>query len=345
MIKNFFNSAWNFSGISEDSYSFDNVYVHPKSGAIFDAKFEPIFDVLYEVLYWNPAIRKEIMNDKDLLEKELAERKHKISQMSCELREEITRSIANKDISRFALDGEFVYLLHPFGWYAYGHLHDTLMRLYPLRELKNKDQLNLLCSDFRRVIEFEEHLSALGYNPNNIFEQRQLPNFIFVKRLHVGINPATVTSYTPETYNWMKKSYIEYFNRQKSDDFSHVKGLYLSRNLVKAGSRGVLNEGDVIEYLAPRGFVVLDGTQKLSDVVNYFSTAKYIIGPHGSLLANVMFADKDCKIIEFCPSNRPDGSFRSKYKDAESYNQVLVDADENFNIKIDIEQLEEFLND
>ncbi|WP_202941825.1 glycosyltransferase 61 family protein [Alteromonas macleodii] len=70
-----------------------------------------------------------------------------------------------------------------------------------------------------------------------------------------------------------------------------------------------------------------------------FSNAELIVGVHGSLFVNTIFANDTCKIIEYCPANRPDFSFQNKYKNAINYTHFLVDADSDFNIDIDLNEL------
>jgi hypothetical protein len=53
-------------------------------------------------------------------------------------------------------DFDYVYMLHPFGFYAYGHLFDSLQRLQhalPATALKRK----ILCSRTDRIVDFEQH--------------------------------------------------------------------------------------------------------------------------------------------------------------------------------------------
>ncbi|WOD06175.1 glycosyltransferase family 61 protein [Marinomonas sp. GJ51-6] len=170
---------------------------------------------------------------------------------------------------------EAIYMLHPFGWYAYGHLHDSLMRLCSMPDTPN--DTNILCCDYRRVVEFEEHIEALGYNRECIIDQRSLPRFIKVSTLHYPVNPGVPTNYTAESYSWMRNRYLTHFVTETEAPKQQIKGLYLSRNSVKAGARGVTNESEVIEILAKNGFTILDGTQSLGEMVQLFSSADLII--------------------------------------------------------------------
>ena len=114
----------------------------------------------------------------------------------------------------------------------------------------------------------------------------------------------------------------------------------MSRNHIKAGSRGVINEKEVIETLTKKEFIVLNGQEPLDLVVEYFANAKTIVGAHGSMFANSIFCNQETKIIEFCPNNRACYNFRNTFKKAENYNHILTEADEFNNINIDLNLLD-----
>lgn len=335
MAIDFISSHWNFTGVDKLYYELEDVYVETTTGYLYDSSFEPIFKLYYEALFWGPAIPAKNFQVPHLLHETLCKKYVKVAKHAEDLKAQIENTGKIKTIA------EAIYILHPFGWYAYGHLHDSLMRLFSMPA--KGSSCNLLCSDFRRVVEFEEHISALGFDKEKIRDRRKLPRFIRVEKLHYPVNPAVPTNYTKESYEWMRDKYLNYFTDK--DNFTPKKGLYLSRNSVKAGARGVSNEAEVIEYLVKHGYTVVDGTQDLKEMVQLFSGAEKIIGPHGSLFVNTIFAGENAKIYEFCPKNRPDYSFRNKHKAAAKYEHYLVDADEQFNIEIDLKKLEEIIND
>jgi len=153
---------------------------------------------------------------------------------------------------------------------------------------------------------------------------------------------APVTTFTKECHKWLHSSYLAYFNIDYNP--SSRKPIYLSRNHIVPGKRGVVNESDILEYLTSFDTIILTGAEPLREIVNAFHHASAVIGPHGSLFANLLFSKEDCLIVEYCSSNRVDKSFLLKQKYAKDYHQIIVDADENFNIHIDIGRLKELLN-
>lgn len=335
MAIDFISSHWNFTGVDKLYYELEDIYIETTTGFVYDSSYQPIFKLYYESLFWGPAIPAKNFQAPHLLHESLCKKYIKVAKHADDLRAQLENTGKIKTID------EAVYLLHPFGWYAYGHLHDSLMRLFSLPEsIRDKD---LLCCDYRRVVEFEEHIKALGFEEERIRDRRKLPRFIKVTKLHYPVNPAVPTNYTKESYEWMRKQYLSYFIG--GQEVEPIKGIYLSRNSVKAGARGVTNEAEVIEYLSKHGFTVVDGTQNLMEMVRLFASAEKIIGPHGSLFVNTIFAGENAEIYEFCPKNRPDYSFRNKYKAATKYEHHLLDADEKHNIQIDLKTLEEIIND
>ena len=74
--------------------------------------------------------------------------------------------------------------------------------------------------------------------------------------------------------------------------------LYISRS--RAGSRRVLNEAAVLDYLIPLGYqpVWLEDLS-FSEQVGLFQQAEQIIAPHGAGLANLIWCQPGAKVVEF----------------------------------------------
>jgi Glycosyltransferase 61 len=87
------------------------------------------------------------------------------------------------------------------------------------------------------------------------------------------------------------------------------KRLYVSR--AGAAWRSVINEDEVMQRLAPLGFVktTLDGLSVLEQV-KLFSQAECVIAPHGAALANLVFSPPGTKVIEFLPRKLQDTYYR-----------------------------------
>jgi capsular polysaccharide biosynthesis protein len=219
-------------------------------------------------------------------------------------------------------------------------LHDSLNRLYPWRHLERRDDDRLLVSRTNKVSDFHIHCKAYGFDEKSILECQKEGRFLKIPTLYYGVNPSFYTSFTPDCYAWVKDGYDSLFPAPAR----RIPGIYLDRNHVKSNARGVENNEEVKDYLRSRGFVVVTGEESLSEIYQLFSSAQCIVGPHGSVFVNTIFCQSDCQIIEYCPSNRPDFSFLHKYKLAQDYTHILVEADSDFNISINISELSNMLD-
>lgn len=329
----FLESNRNFTKLDKLSYCLEDVFIDTKTGLILDLDRNILWDFAYEVLYWNPTIRPPSFKSQNELNKVLNEKKEKYQD---ELRTLSAREFVR--CHRFSDEEDVLYFLHPFGWYPYGHLHDTLQRAFALDRERITNPV-LLCSKFNRVVDFDKHIEAVGYSMDKVQLSSKLTRIVYVPKLYFGVSPAVYTTFTPESYEWITSGYEKVFGAEEKA----IEGLYLSRNGVKKGARGVINDGEVVEYLKSKGFIILDGSESLEVIFKKFRAAKYIVAPHGSLLANSIFCREDCRIIEYCPSNRADYSFKNKYKAAKDYRHFLLDGDVDFNISIPLEHLKEQL--
>jgi len=325
----FLKSNRNLTKLNKLSYELSDVVVDTKNGLIINSDGEVNFELAYEALYWGPPIQGHIFNDEALLIKEIAKRYNKLCTDTKE-------NLKYSDLQYLEDGHEYIYLLHAVGWYPYGHLHDSLNRLFSLKD-KTFSSPKLLCSRFNKVNDFELHVKAVGYKPQQIVDTHKLNRFVKIKRLFVGVNPCFYTSFIPEVYEWITKGYREVLD-VKSKPERKFK-LYLTRNHVVSGERGVVNDVEVVSFLKNQGFTILTGGESLFDIYYLFANAELIIAAHGSVLVNSIFCDEGCRIIEYCPSNRVDFSFRSKYKSVKNYEHLLVDADDSFNIEININEL------
>jgi capsular polysaccharide biosynthesis protein len=79
--------------------------------------------------------------------------------------------------------------------------------------------------------------------------------------------------------------------------------LYLTRSAATSHwSRQLENEGELIALLQARGFEVIDpGKMSIPQQIEMFSEAAMIVAPHGSALANIMFAPPGCAVIDLMP--------------------------------------------
>ncbi|WP_133468415.1 glycosyltransferase 61 family protein [Paraglaciecola marina] len=307
-------------------FVFENVIVDRKTGVILNSNFAPILETLDEMLFWNPTLNLGILGCNKLFEDAISRKLDKLLDNINEIRE----GYLDKP---FTLDSNinYIYLMHAFGWYPYGHLHDSIQRAFWFRD--NLENTVAICSKTRKLVDFELHLQAAGIK--SYIDPNTLPRFFKVPKMLYGTNPAALTSFIPESYNWLIDGYNSLFRQEVTTN----KRIYLSRNHVKTGKRGVINEAELIAFLRNRGFIIFYGSESLKTTYTLFSNADLVISSHGSALVNTIFCQNYCRIVEFCPDNRVDLSFKKKFKRAENYEHYVVKSDSDYNINIELDFL------
>lgn len=320
-------------GHAQGVYDFQNVFISTGIGEygslplISLGNGELIPETLDEQLYWYPhvlsmqggsaQVAQDVSNRKNIL---CELNSHYLNSNSCDL-----------DIGQAS-----IWLAHSHGWYPYGHLHDSLSRLFRIRHLLKDENITFLCSRWDRVKDFQKHLSAcVGRNihPSSIICINNY-RLINCKKIIFSLPAGPATNFTKASHEWLFNSYIAHFGIQYAS--SKVRPLYLSRNHVVPGKRGVSNEPEVLEYLQAYNVKIVTGSEPLCEIIDLFFHANFIVAPHGSLLASTIFCRAECFVLEYCASNRVDRSFMLKTKNVTDYNQFLVAADSDYNINIDL---------
>jgi hypothetical protein len=229
-----------------------------------------------------------------------------------------------------------LHLLHPFGRYVYGHLYDTLQKLYVI----NREKLSfgsLLLPKTHEIIDFDAHLKVLNLYDHNLIENDggliRIKNLLFITPL---VHP---TTFSHDSYSFIRNKYRDYFNINSS--LPADKKIFLTR---RPGSftRSVLNDKELEASLTSNGIYYFDGSESLKEVVEIFGYASHIAGVHGSLFVNNIFANAHTKYLEYCPSTRVDRNFYYQYKLFESYQHLLVESDSDHSVNLNISAILQF---
>lgn len=96
---------------------------------------------------------------------------------------------------------------------------------------------------------------------------------------------------------WSDKGILRF-----SADHAKTVVVYFSR-LISAPMRHVVNEQELFKAIRSDNlniddFYVLFGNESISDTIRYVSRATVLIGPHGSGLANIVFANREANLLE-----------------------------------------------
>ena len=143
--------------------SYDNVIADGKTAIIVSESGELVKEQADEALFWLPealprAHRKGFTN-----EQEDEKRTRMLSERASELH------ARRSDIPVLDPDFNYIYMLHPFGWHAFGHLFDSLQRLRHAVPAVPKPW-KVLHSHNRQVVDFEVHMEKLGVPRDSLIE-------------------------------------------------------------------------------------------------------------------------------------------------------------------------------
>ena len=118
----FLNSKYhNYFGHEKLFYDFTDAILY--NNTFFNSNGAVLEETIDERIFWDPVCICPLMHDFLLFSQEVTKRK---------------QNIINNKIN---LDADFMHiddaidLTHAFGFYAFGHLFDTLQRLYPIQSL------------------------------------------------------------------------------------------------------------------------------------------------------------------------------------------------------------------
>jgi len=121
------------------------------------------------------------------------------------------------------------------------------------------------------------------------WEEQQADHY-FIDKLMVFTTRRQAGRVPPSMVSFMRE-----WAQSKDEAFTNNR-VYVSRN--DATSRRVVNEKEIYDFLGGLGFHSLQaGKFSFEAQVKMFRQADYIIGPHGSALANMVWAEKP-KVIE-----------------------------------------------
>ena len=186
---------------------------------------------------------------------------------------------------------------------------------------------------FSNLIHFLPRIFFINDKKINIVIHRNLSNkfrnFIASICILRGIE-VTFTFLDEGFYNFNNSSIPEFFNINKSikvlkffleQILTNIKvpefksKIYIRRE--DANYRKILNEADLITILRKKGFEIINPQHfDILEQMKIFSNAKVIISPHGSNMSNLIFCQKNTKIIEISPEldNLYEQNISNRYK-------------------------------
>jgi hypothetical protein len=253
-----------------------------------------------------------------------------------ELNENFKNKINSNGVDSCQSDRTVLHLLHPFNRFVFGHLFDTLQKLYIAENLKLEFH-SVLLPKTNEIIDFDLHLNALGLQDKNQINSNG--RLISVKNLLFIMPVGHPTSFTPESYFYIRNKYQSFFGVDKNPESN--KKIFLTRR-PGVFKRVLLNDEEIESALREEGISYFDGSESFEQIIKGFAHASHVAGVHGSLFTNNIYGNERAKYLEYCPRTRENHTFHHQYKVCDSYRHVLVDADASHNVSLDIKHLLEF---
>ena len=311
---NFFHARQDFIFLQDVIVDFDTSLVY-KDGSI-------IWDCAAENILWDPAwITSDIRWGNKLFRQQLVLERMKALQDRFENKIQAQESIET-------IGGVSLHLLHPFGRYVFGHLFDSLQKIF-VAEKHCHQYDTVLLSDPREILNIEEHLKILDLDKKKCIYKSGLAK---IESLIYISPPAYPTTFIPESYNFIRSKYLNYYGLDGS--VTPNKKIFLTRRKGNFG-RYLANDQMMEAELKKQDILYLDGKQSFQEIIAAFSMASHVAGVHGSLFTNNIFGNIKTKYLEYCPNLREVHTFHHQFKLCENYKHNLVECDEGFNISID----------
>ncbi len=241
------------------------------------------------------------------------------------------------------LDNEYDYvdLTHYYSLWPFAHRYDCLCKLRHVQDLIN-DNTQYLVGSTATINRFSpgrynEEMNLFSvknriYHPNNetLFKVKKLiyPHWLF------GEAPC---AFSNESLIYCRDKYKSYFVDSGEKEYK----LFLTRTNV---CRDILNPNLVHNFFTDMGFIIINGVENLSDIINYFYNAEIIVGIHGGCFSNMIFCNKNKlkKVVEIFPSNMYNGCFVGWNQHLQvDYKTLTIESDKRNNIFFNINNLNE----
>jgi capsular polysaccharide biosynthesis protein len=208
----------------------------------------------------------------------------------------LLRKIKKIDRPVFALTGAGQYNYHH--WWL-----DILPKFHLIQAYADVPSDVLYYVEISKPFQLET-LRYLGLPPESLLNSRQTQ--IIQARHMMAASPRSPTQKPdPWTLAWVRKT----FSPMAQPHPDRPNCVLISRKQAK--TRSIVNEDEIMKCLAPLNPIVIE-LEKLTvaEQIGLFAGAKQIIAPHGAGLTNLIFAPRDCRIIELFGASRINDCYR-----------------------------------
>jgi capsular polysaccharide biosynthesis protein len=111
--------------------------------------------------------------------------------------------------------------------------------------------------------------------------------------------------------------------------------------------RGLINEQEVIRFFQDRGWAIID-TQALTmaQQIQLFARAEHVCALHGAALANLLWSQPGCRVLELVPANFLNGVFEGLSEALGiDHSFLLCKGDADYKAWVDLDELRKRLNE
>ena len=152
-------------------------------------------------------------------------------------------------------------------------------------------------------------LKLIGINKNKFIDSKKNKHY-FSKKIIFTTHPNYFKGTFSEAQSNIPKWIIQYLRRKflkfVKNNKKTYKKIYIDRSDTVFNHCKLINNSEVTTFLKLKGFKILK-LSKLSflNQITIFNNAKFIVGPHGAGLANLIFCKKNTKVLEIKPHDHP----------------------------------------
>lgn len=194
----------------------------------------------------------------------------------------------------------------PHRWYDTNYYHwtiETLARFRVWQTTKKKvKNLKILMNRFKSNSFQDQWLKIMGINHEDCIFMDEDKNYHLENIFYcasVGTNHCSYSNVKLINQLVSEGNFENNSNIERTNQFSKI---FVCRK--KGSVRSIHNHDEVMKIMMDKGFQVIYSEDfTISEQIKIFYSAQYIVGIHGSGLANIIFAQSNSHILELMPES------------------------------------------
>lgn len=193
------------------------------------------------------------------------------------------------------LSSKYVIAMWPDAYIYHHWLVGCLTRFWYLDEFPELASLPIVMNPITRRYQLE-YLQMLGLLNNRLVFSNESVSL----KIGQSIYPShfEAPSHSPNSIHWLRDKFLKH--AAKLPDGLSTGRYYISRR--DGRGRFLINELDVINFLEPFGFKIIEWSAfTVAEQIAISRNAEVIIGSHGSNMSNTVYISPGCKVLEIRP--------------------------------------------